>query len=524
MNSEFSLVTAAVTIVFGALAGGLTNAVAIWMLFHPYTPTGPWRLKLHGAIPKNKARLAKTIGRTVGQRLLTAEDLASQLAAPELRAAFDKAIGDFVGSMLETERGSLRQELPSGLLSEVESALTQIAPSIARQLAEFAKTEDFNTAVAGFLTRIGDDLGDRPLSDFLTPERRASIRSRIEQWVGEAVMNPELEKTIEQWLDRQLVSWSGDQTPMLERFPAAIVDVVEKEIAGYLPVALDRISAALRDPKTRSNIQQSLHGLFEGFVKNLLIHERIVARIVVTEKTIARLLDNFERDGADQMSRLLDAPEMRDQVAKSVNEAMVKFLRRPLADHLAALGPERLEGVKHTLVHHITAALRDSATRTYAIEKVDRALESAEKYTVGEIVQRVPPKDAADWTAAAIASERVREWIEEGTAAALNKLLDKPLGRPADKLPEGSADRVMAAISPILWEWIQRQVPEVVGQVDIQAVVEEKVAGFSLERIEQIVRATTQRELDLIVRLGYVLGAVVGAAAYLLILLMPGNQ
>ena len=244
----------------------------------------------------------------------------------------------------------------------------------------------------------------------------------------------------------------------------------------------------------------------------------------MTEKTIARLLDNFERDGADQMSRLLDAPEMRDQVAKSVNEAMVKFLRRPLADHLAALGPERLEGVKHTLVHHITAALRDSATRTYAIEKVDRALESAEKYTVGEIVQRVPPKDAADWTAAAIASERVREWIEEGTAAALNKLLDKPLGRPADKLPEGSADRVMAAISPILWEWIQRQVPEVVGQVDIQAVVEEKVAGFSLERIEQIVRATTQRELDLIVRLGYVLGAVVGAAAYLLILLMPGNQ
>ena len=31
---------------------------------------------------------------------------------------------------------------------------------------------------------------------------------------------------------------------------------VEKEFAGYLPVALDLISAALRDPMTRSNIQQ----------------------------------------------------------------------------------------------------------------------------------------------------------------------------------------------------------------------------------------------------------------------------
>ena len=40
-------------------------------------------------------------------------------------------------------------------------------------------------------------------------------------------------------------------------------------------------------------------------------------------------------------------------------------------------------------------------------------------------------------------------------------------------------------------------------------------------RIEQLVRATTQRELDLIIRLGYVLGGIVGAAAYSLTLLFP---
>ena len=69
---EFSLARALITIAFGALAGGITNAVAISMLFHPYEPRGLGRWKLQGAIPKNKARLAKTIGRTVGQRLLTA--------------------------------------------------------------------------------------------------------------------------------------------------------------------------------------------------------------------------------------------------------------------------------------------------------------------------------------------------------------------------------------------------------------------------------------------------------------------
>ena len=40
---------ALVTILFGAIAGGLTNTIAIWMLFHPYEPPklfGRWRIGL----------------------------------------------------------------------------------------------------------------------------------------------------------------------------------------------------------------------------------------------------------------------------------------------------------------------------------------------------------------------------------------------------------------------------------------------------------------------------------------------
>ena len=40
-------------------------------------------------------------------------------------------------------------------------------------------------------------------------------------------------------------------------------------------------------------------------------------------------------------------------------------------------------------------------------------------------------------------------------------------------------------------------------------------------QIEEIVRATSQRELDVIIRLGYVLGAIVGAAAYAVSLVLP---
>lgn len=514
MSFEPNLLNALVTIAFGALAGGITNAVAIWMLFHPYEPKGVLRLKIQGAIPKNKPRLAKTIGRTVGERLLTSDDLARQLSAPGLREAFDSAVRNFVVSMLETERGSLRDELPAGLLSEVETAFGSISPIIADRLVEFAGSEGFHDAVGRLQTKITEELKDRPLGEVLTAARRATIGERIETWVAEAVTNPELEEALGSWLDRQVDDFSQDRTPLLDRLPPALVAAVEKEIAGYLPLALDRISAVVGDPTARTKLQQSLHKLFEGFVKNLMLHERIVARLVVTEKTIDRLLENVERDGADQVAKLFEEPEMRSQVARSVNEAVVKFLRRPLAEHLDSLGHDRVQGLKATVKDHILSALRDGATRTYVIQKVDQALQAAENRTWGDILKHITPEDGAELASAALTAPRVRGWIVEGSEAAMTSLLDRPLGRPSELLPDGGIDRVSSALSPALWSWIQRQVPGIVSQLDIQTMVEEKVLGFSLERIEEIVRRTTQRELNVIVRLGYVLGAVVGAAAY----------
>src|SRR5690606_36246007 len=90
---------AALTVLFASIAGGVTNSVAIWMLFHPYEPPRVFGRPLRafqGAIPKNKARLAAAVGRAVGTRLLTAEDLARTMSEPAFRAAFDERLAAFI--------------------------------------------------------------------------------------------------------------------------------------------------------------------------------------------------------------------------------------------------------------------------------------------------------------------------------------------------------------------------------------------------------------------------------------------
>jgi uncharacterized membrane protein YheB (UPF0754 family) len=61
---------------------------------------------------------------------------------------------------------------------------------------------------------------------------------------------------------------------------------------------------------------------------------------------------------------------------------------------------------------------------------------------------------------------------------------------------------------------VQAEIPRIVQQLNVQEMVEQKVRGFSTQRMEEIVRNVTQRELTLIVQLGYVLGAIVGAVAF----------
>jgi uncharacterized membrane protein YheB (UPF0754 family) len=68
---------------------------------------------------------------------------------------------------------------------------------------------------------------------------------------------------------------------------------------------------------------------------------------------------------------------------------------------------------------------------------------------------------------------------------------------------------------PAIWNWLETQLPRFVEQLDIPAMVERKVLGFSTARIEEIIRGVTQRELTMIVNLGYLLGAMIGVLTFL---------
>ena len=510
---EEELVRALITIGFGALAGGLTNSVAIWMLFHPYEPPRLGRLKvgfLHGAVPKNQPRLAAAIGKTVGTRLLTHEDLRQTLAAQGFRSAFDQRLAAVLDQLLEIERGSLREMIPAAVMSDLEAVLDEAVDMGLTNLEAYLASERFEEAAGRRASDLVAAVEDEPIGAILTPARGTAVETAVEDWLQNAVETEDFRVAVEDYLDRAARRLLRHDRTFEEILPLGLVGAIEKAIASYLPIAAERLGRLLEDPKARAKFEATIHELLHRFLRDLRFHQRVVARLVMTEETVDKVLDTIETEGAERLSEILQDPAIQDAMARGVNEAIVDFLRRPISSVIGQPDDPSVLDARRTLSGWVVDMARDPATREFIVEKLHQGLDKAGARTWGELLARVPPERIAAWLVAAARAEPARKVYRTAAEGLVATVLDRPIGTPARWLPTDGPARIEAALADPLWEWLQTQVPDVVERIDVAGRVEEKVLRFPTARLEELVRTVTHRELKLIVRLGYILGAVIG--------------
>lgn len=507
------LLRSLLTIAFGALAGGLTNTVAIWMLFHPYEPPviGRWRVGwFQGAVPKNQARLAAAIGRTVGNRLLTADDLTRIFAEGEFRRAFDERLEAFLDEVLNRERGALREILPPSLLPQVEALADGLVEHGLARLQDYLASERFEEAMDRRATEIVAAVADEPLANLLT-NREAAVTEAVEGWLASAVESEDFRQALDDYLDRAGRQLLQPERTFEEILPLGLVGSLEHAIQGYLPLAIEHLGSLLEDPATRARFESTLRDLFRRFVGDLKFHQRVVARMVVNEDTLDRILDTLETEGAERLSEILREPAVQEAMARGVNDAIVDFLRRPVRSVLGEPDSAAVVEARDTLAGWIVNMARDPQTRDFLVDKLRSGLEKAGGRTWGDIFERIPPERITAWLVSATRSEGAARLYGEVARRGAEALMARPIGRPSRWLPDGAPERLEAGLGPTLWDWLQTQVPDVVQRLDVARRVEDKVVQFPTPKMEELVRRITDRELRLIVRLGYLLGAVVGA-------------
>ena len=152
----------------GAVIGYITNDIAIRMLFRPHQ--AKYFMGMHipftpGIIPKEKARIASSIGKAVSENLMNREVLEKSLLSDDMMDKIGNAIDEFVATQSQNEEtieqfashylttddiSAIRGEVTGGIVKMITTKLqdTSLGDNIAHMATEHV-LEKTRNSVAG---------------------------------------------------------------------------------------------------------------------------------------------------------------------------------------------------------------------------------------------------------------------------------------------------------------------------------------------------------------------------------------
>jgi uncharacterized membrane protein YheB (UPF0754 family) len=508
---EIDWIRAVITVAFGAIAGGVTNRIAVWMLFHPYQPPKllgrpvGW---LQGAVPKNQRRLANSIGNVVGGTLLTPGDIASELE--DLEGAFQERLRELAIELVEGEQPSISDLLPEPAIAEVRTLILHLMAEGREILVGALASPDFGTDAERVLGHVLLSLDDEPLSSTLDADRLASVRGSLERWLVRLLESGAFERTVRNHLEQAAGHVLRPGRTLEELIPPGLVAAIEHAIKDYLPLAMERLGRLLEDPETRSRVERLIRELLDRFMSDLRFHQRVVAKLIVTQETVTKALETLEEEGADRLGEVLREPDVQTAMARSVNDGIVEFLRRPTTTVLGNVEDPQVATALDSMGEWLVRAARDDESRAFLLDQLQGAMGRLGERSWADVLRVIPADRVATWLAIGIESEAGRALFDSIAEPVADRILVTPIGRVDRFLRDDAAVRLADTLGPPTWDWVARQVPEVAGRIKIADRISAKIEGFPLEQVENLIRDISQRELDLIVRLGYILGAFIG--------------
>ena len=215
--------------IIGAVIGGLTNSLAIKMLFRPYKEMrwGSWRVPFTpGLIPKRHDELAKQLGKMVVDYLITAEGLGKKLKSAVFTEAMTSWLKSEVQKWLASEKsGAELIEQHIGMKEPKQLLLTKTEDVVKKGYLSLLENNREKT-----LKQVLPDSIKQKVSD-LVPTTAEYILSRGQTFLE----SPEGKEKLSVMIDRFLIQ-KGTLGNMISMFLGndRLVDKVQPELLKFL--------------------------------------------------------------------------------------------------------------------------------------------------------------------------------------------------------------------------------------------------------------------------------------------------
>lgn len=240
----------------GAIIGLITNGIAIKMIFRPLRPKyiAGWKLPFTpGLIPKERGRLAKSIGVTISLNLMNKEVLEKSLLSGDMYEKILQAIDQFVKAQMRNTQ-SLKEFLYSLLSKEdidtivlnTKNDLSQLLrkelsnPGMGEQVAHVVVEHALQKVREGLLGAFGIDRFVNLIAMPTEVLLAKNINEMLANHSGQLI-NDLLTKESDRLLSMRMCDIMANRTTQIDEFKKYALSAYKKIISDYLPQILNTI-------------------------------------------------------------------------------------------------------------------------------------------------------------------------------------------------------------------------------------------------------------------------------------------
>lgn len=508
----------------GSIIGYFTNWLAIKMLFRPYKAIRVLGVKLPftpGILPRERERLAQSLGDTVAQELLTPQVIKTRIQSPEIRATAEGAIRIALNGFLGQPAERLFAGAPEPADSETESSIeatdatredgrsaTPIATQILRSFQQLSASGALQSSMRDILSEFFRRVGEMELGNFILREQFA--RSIINAADALAARSAQVSDAGDRAASPRLLLGAAAELPP----DATVKALADAIIPKAYEIALPHIGAFMRGSDFRSRLETEAHAFVKRALGRLGPMQRLFVSIAGYDAKIAQTMPDTIEDLIDTIENILRDPIAPEKVSEAICAVIIEQRAHGGTSEPSA-SREELHGFGSTSLPGVLQSL--SGSRDELRERAERVYDRLAGAKLREILTM--PVSADD--AAGIVLNAFVRTISQGpdSASALGALFvdvlkESSKGKSVAEffgIGEKDINQLSGTLSNALLSLIASRMPLLVEAIDIRAMVAERIDSLDMREVERIVLQVVNKELVWITWLGGILGALIGA-------------
>lgn len=471
--------------IVGGFIGYVTNWLAIKMLFRPYREIRILGIKLPftpGLIPKERNRIATSIGESVGVNLLSPEVVTNALSKPEMNENINRWIKDKIFKFRDNHN-SINSILLMQGIEKYEELIDYLNTKIIVFIYSKIDNEDFKNHIVHFAEDI--------LYSKYGVEVKEFVYGQINNILIDFLNSSKLQNEIELGIQSIIDNLKSDNRTLSEALPYSITDSIKNYIDEEKDVIVSEIIGMIKNPEIQDKLKSSLADLIN---QNL---SKVFTIFITPEQISEKVFLSLEKH--------IDSPEVKESIIYIVKNSIDKILSNKVAD----IGKDILNVISNGETNIFTDIIMEYISVEANQEKLVNLVK--EKFDWESISLRTKILTFVSQGIDKILNlDEFREIIADIVEVTLADILDQPISSIFIDLDINEIDSITETLNRGFHNLTNTHLPDIITTMNISSIVEEQINSFEVEETERLILEIARKELAAITWVGALLGIIIG--------------